>query len=121
LSQLEEVLLDVASLSQLEAASLSLEEALSFCLLDREGAPSLFISVFFVKKQRERASCLSPSWRESSLWGRERAARRTKEAQPPDKQTKSITLHVGIEQLHVCSYAALRLNFEDHLWKLEAA
>ena len=56
LSQLEEVLLDVASLSRLAAALLSLEEALSSFLLDREGAPSLFISVFFVKKQRERAS-----------------------------------------------------------------
>ena len=59
LSQVEAVLLDVASLSQLEAASLSLEEALSFCLFDRKGAPSLFISVFFVKKQRERESKLS--------------------------------------------------------------
>ena len=123
LSQLEEVLLDVASLSQLEADSLSLEEALSFCLLDREGDPSFFISVFFVKKQRDRASCLSPSWRESSLWGRERerAGRRTKEAQPPDKQTKSIALRVGIEQLPVCNCAVLRLTFEDHLRELEAA
>jgi hypothetical protein len=50
-----------------------------------------------------------------------RAARRKKEAQPPDRQTKSITLHVVIEQLHVCSYVAPRLTFEDHLRKLEAA
>ena len=33
-SQLEAVLLDVASLIQLEAAPLSLEEALSLCLVD---------------------------------------------------------------------------------------
>ena len=56
LSQLEEVLLDVASLSQLEAASLSLEEALSLCLLDREGAPSLFLSVSCVQKQRRETA-----------------------------------------------------------------
>jgi hypothetical protein len=52
---------------------------------------------------------------------RGRAARRQKEAQPPDRQRKSITLHVGIEQLHVCSYAVLWLTFENHLRKLEAA
>jgi len=51
----------------------------------------------------------------------ERASRRKKEAQPPDRHTKSITLHVGIEQLHVCSDAVLRLTFEDHLRNLEAA
>ena len=63
LKQVEAVLLDVASLSQLEAASLSLEEALSLCLLDREGAPSLFISVSFVQKQR-RDSSRPPSFLE---------------------------------------------------------
>ena len=52
---------------------------------------------------------------------RERAARRKKEAKPPDEQTKSIALHVGIEQLYVCSCAVLRLTYEDHLRNLEAA
>jgi len=51
LSQLDAVLLDVASLGQLEAASLSLEEALSFCLLNREGAPSLFIFVSLLENR----------------------------------------------------------------------
>ena len=73
LSQLEAVLLDVPSLGQLEAASLSLEEALSFCLLKREGAPSLLISVSLLKQgERERvresklflSPSLSLSWRE---------------------------------------------------------
>jgi len=50
LSQLEAGLLDVASLGQLEAASLSRDEALSFCLVNREGAPCLFVSLSFVRK-----------------------------------------------------------------------
>jgi hypothetical protein len=79
LKQVEAALLDVASLSQLEAASLSLEEALSLCLLDREGAPSLFMSVSFVQKQR-RESSMSPSLleRKRVLWKeRERESERS--------------------------------------------
>ena len=91
LSQLEEVLLDVASLSQLEAASLSLEEALSLCLLDREGAPSLFISVSFVQKQR-RESSRPPSllerkrvlWRDRERERESESSSTTEGAQPPD-------------------------------------
>ena len=107
----------------IEAASFIQLEAV---LLDRDGAPSLFVSVAFVKKQRERVLVVSlslsllGSTRVLSMGGRERAARREKKAQPPDRQTKSITLHVGIEQLHICSCAVLRLTFEDHLRKLEA-
>ena len=72
LSQLETVLLDVACLGRLEATALGLEEALPFCLLNREGDHSLFIFVSLLEN-RERATCLSLSlgWKESSLYGRE--------------------------------------------------
>ena len=97
LSQLEAVLLDVASLSQIEAASLSLEEALSLCLSDRDGAPSLFVSVSFVKKQRERARELvvSPSRREREFSLREKEREREqldagrRPSHPTDKRRAS--------------------------------
>ena len=127
MSQLEAVLLDAASLSQLEAASLSLEEALSLWLLDREGAPSPFVSVSFIKsRERELVVSLSRREIEFPLWEREREREgeqlddRRRPSHPTDKRRAS-TLHVGFEQLHVCSYAVLRLTFEDHLRKLEAA
>ena len=85
LSQLEAVLLDVASLGRLEAASLSLEEALSFCLLNREGALSLFIFVTLLEnRERELDDSLFLLNGKRVLSMGKRAARRQKEAQPPD-------------------------------------
>ena len=53
---------------------------------------------------------------------RERESSSTTEGGPDTRQANE-EHHIarGIEQLRVCSYAVLRLTFEDHLRKLEAA
>ena len=118
MSQLEAVLQDAASLIQFEAASLSLKEAPSLCLLDREGAPSPFVSVSFVKS-RERSSCLSLSLylgeKESSLSGKETEREREGEqlddrrrpSHPTDKRRAShCTWDPAAPRTQLCRLAA---------------
>jgi hypothetical protein len=80
-------------------------------------------SISFVRK---RASCLSLSLslslgeKGSSFYERESSS--TTEGGPATRQANE-EHHIarGIQQLHVRSCAVLRLTFEDHLRKLEAA
>ena len=74
-----------SSLGQLEAASMSLEEALAFCLLTREGGPSLFSCVSLLEnRERELGVNLSFSWmgREVSLWERDQLDDRRRHSHP---------------------------------------
>jgi hypothetical protein len=81
-------------------------------------------SISFVKKQKESKSSLSLSLfeRKRVLSMGERESSSKTEGGPATRQTNE-EHHIarGIQQLHVRSCAVLRLTFEDHLRKLEAA